>query len=80
MPVPRQKFVVAAAGSRLPAVLPQVPTATLSDNSSVMLVAKYSNEVRLPAPEHEEVPRERILPQDTLDLHGEPIDALTHID
>ena len=31
------------AGSTLPAVLPQVLTATLSDNSSVMLVGKYSN-------------------------------------
>jgi predicted porin len=31
------------AGNTLPAVLPQVLTATLSDNSSVMLVGKYSN-------------------------------------
>ena len=31
------------AGNVLPAVLPQVLTATLSDNTSVMLVAKYSN-------------------------------------
>jgi predicted porin len=31
------------AGSTFPAVLPQVLTATLSDDSSVMLVAKYSN-------------------------------------
>jgi predicted porin len=30
-------------GNTLPAVLPQVLTATLSDNSSVMLVGKYSN-------------------------------------
>src|SRR5229473_6369034 len=30
--------------------------------------------------EHEEVPRERILPQDTLDQHGGPIDALAHVD
>jgi predicted porin len=34
---------VALAGNTLPAVLPQVLTATLSDNSSVMLVGKYSN-------------------------------------
>jgi predicted porin len=34
---------IALAGSTLPAVLPQVLTATLSDNSSVMLVGKYSN-------------------------------------
>jgi predicted porin len=31
------------AGSTFPALLPQVLTATLSDDSSVMLVAKYSN-------------------------------------
>ncbi|MDB5604507.1 MAG: porin [Bradyrhizobium sp.] len=34
---------IGLAGSTLPAVLPQVLTATLSDNTSVMLVAKYSN-------------------------------------
>jgi predicted porin len=34
---------VAVTGNTLPAVLPQVLTATLSDNSSVMLVGKYSN-------------------------------------
>jgi predicted porin len=34
---------VALAGNTLPAVLPQVVTATLSDDSSVMLVGKYSN-------------------------------------
>lgn len=34
---------IALAGNTLPAVLPQVLTATLSDNSSVMLVGKYSN-------------------------------------
>jgi predicted porin len=34
---------VALAGNTLPAVLPQVLTATLSDNTSVMLVGKYSN-------------------------------------
>src|SRR5258707_4420836 len=34
---------IGLAGSTLPAVLPQVLTATLSDNPSVMLVAKYSN-------------------------------------
>jgi hypothetical protein len=34
---------IGLAGSTLPAVLPQVLTATLSDDSSVMLVAKYSN-------------------------------------
>jgi predicted porin len=34
---------VAATGNTLPAVLPTVLTATLSDNSSVMLVGKYSN-------------------------------------
>jgi predicted porin len=33
---------IALAGSTLPAVLPQVVTATLSDDSSVMLVGKYS--------------------------------------
>jgi predicted porin len=33
---------IALAGNTLPAVLPQVLTATLSDNSSVMLVGKYS--------------------------------------
>jgi predicted porin len=31
------------AGNTLPAVLPQILTATLSDDSSVMLVGKYSN-------------------------------------
>jgi len=34
---------VALAGNTLPAVLPQVVTATLSDNTSIMLVGKYSN-------------------------------------
>jgi len=34
---------IGLAGSTLPAVLPQVLTATLSDNTSVMLVSKYSN-------------------------------------
>src|SRR6266404_4781381 len=34
---------IGLAGNTLPAVLPQVLTATLSDNSSVMLVGKYSN-------------------------------------
>jgi predicted porin len=33
---------IALAGNTLPAVLPQVLTATLSDDSSVMLVGKYS--------------------------------------
>jgi predicted porin len=33
----------ALAGNTLPAVLPQVLTATLSDDTSVMLVGKYSN-------------------------------------
>ncbi len=34
---------ITLAGNTLPAVLPQVYTATLSDNSSAMLLAKYSN-------------------------------------
>jgi predicted porin len=34
---------IGLAGNTLPAVLPQVLTATLSDDSSVMLVGKYSN-------------------------------------
>jgi hypothetical protein len=34
---------VALAGNTLPAVLPQVLTATLSNNTSVMLVGNYSN-------------------------------------
>jgi predicted porin len=34
---------IGLAGSTFPAVLPQVLTATLSNNSSVMLVGKYSN-------------------------------------
>jgi predicted porin len=34
---------IGLAGNTLPAVLPQVLTATLSDNTSVMLVGKYSN-------------------------------------
>src|ERR1700687_428527 len=34
---------ITLAGNTLPAVLPQGLTATLSDNSSVMLVGKYSN-------------------------------------
>jgi predicted porin len=34
---------IGLAGSTLPAVLPQTLTATLSDDSSVMLVGKYSN-------------------------------------
>ena len=33
---------IALAGNTLPAVLPQVVTATLSDDSSIMLVGKYS--------------------------------------
>jgi predicted porin len=34
---------IGLAGNTLPAVLPQVLTATLSDDSSIMLVGKYSN-------------------------------------
>jgi predicted porin len=34
---------IGLAGNTLPAVLPQVLTATLSDNASVMLVVKYTN-------------------------------------
>ena len=34
---------IALAGNTLPAVLPQVLTATLSDDSSVMVVGKYTN-------------------------------------
>jgi predicted porin len=34
---------ITLAGNTLPAVLPQVLTATLSDDSSVMLLARYSN-------------------------------------
>jgi predicted porin len=34
---------ITLAGNTLPAVLPQVLTATLSDNTSVMLVGKYTN-------------------------------------
>jgi predicted porin len=34
---------IGLAGSTLPAVLPQILTATLSNNASVMLVGKYSN-------------------------------------
>src|SRR5207302_4487817 len=34
---------LALAGNTLPAVLPQVLTATLSNDTSVMLLAKYSN-------------------------------------
>jgi predicted porin len=34
---------IALAGNTLPAVLPQVLTATLSDDTSVMLLGKYSN-------------------------------------
>ncbi|SEF10711.1 Outer membrane protein (porin) [Rhizobiales bacterium GAS191] len=34
---------IGLAGSTPPAVLPQILTATLSDNTSVMLLAKYSN-------------------------------------
>jgi predicted porin len=34
---------IGLAGNTLPAVLPQVLTATLSDDSSLMLVAKYNN-------------------------------------
>jgi len=34
---------IGLAGNTLPAVLPQVLTATLSDDTSVMLVGKYSN-------------------------------------
>jgi predicted porin len=39
----RNAVSIGLAGSTLPAVLPQVLTATLSNNSSVMLVGKYSN-------------------------------------
>jgi predicted porin len=39
----RNAVSIALAGNTLPAVLPQVLTATLSNNSSVMLVGKYSN-------------------------------------
>src|SRR5713101_6718725 len=33
----------------------------------------------LSAPEHEEMAREGILPQQALDQHSEPIDTLTHV-
>jgi predicted porin len=39
----RDSVSLGLAGSTFPAVLPQVLTATLSNNSSVMLVGKYSN-------------------------------------
>jgi predicted porin len=39
----RNAVAVALAGNTLPAVLPQVVTATLSDNTSAMLVGKYTN-------------------------------------
>jgi predicted porin len=39
----RNAVSIGLAGSTLPAVLPQVLTATLSNNSSVMAVGKYSN-------------------------------------
>src|SRR6266403_1906272 len=32
------------------------------------------------AAQHEQVPREGVLPQHALDQHGEPVDALAHID
>ena len=38
------------------------------------------DEIGLAAAEHEQVPREGVLPQHALDQHGEPIDALAHID
>jgi hypothetical protein len=37
------------------------------------------DEVRLPTAEHEEVAREGILPQQALDQHGKPVDALAHV-
>jgi predicted porin len=39
----RNAVSIGLAGNTLPAVLPQVLTATLSDNVSAMLVSKYSN-------------------------------------
>ncbi|WP_050420595.1 porin [Bradyrhizobium tropiciagri] len=39
----RDAVSIGLAGSAPPAVLPQILTATLSDNTSVMLVSKYSN-------------------------------------
>jgi predicted porin len=39
----KNAVAITLAGSTLPAVLPQILTATLSNNSSVMLVGKYSN-------------------------------------
>src|SRR5258706_1001294 len=39
----KNAVTIGLAGSTLPAVLPKVLTATLSDNTSVMLVGKYSN-------------------------------------
>src|SRR5260221_2301129 len=36
-------------------------------------------QVGLAAPEHEQVARERILPQHPLDQHGETVDALAHV-
>lgn len=39
----KNAVAIATAGNTLPAVLPQVLTATLSDNTSAMLVGKYTN-------------------------------------
>jgi predicted porin len=39
----RNAVAIATAGNTLPAVLPQVLTATLSNNTSAMLVGKYAN-------------------------------------
>src|SRR5581483_5062491 len=37
------------------------------------------DEVGLTAPEHEQMPRERILPQHALHQHGKAVDALAHV-
>src|ERR1700726_4396607 len=37
------------------------------------------DEIALPAPEHEQMARERVLPQDTLDQHGDAVDAFAHV-
>jgi hypothetical protein len=52
----------------------------LGEQAKAGAVPEYNlDEVGPPAPEHEEVARERILAEHALDQHGEPIDALAHI-
>src|SRR6478752_4968749 len=52
----------------------------LGEEAEACPIPEYDlDEVGLPAPEHEEMAREGILPQHALDQHSEPVDALAHV-